>query len=72
MYCSKSRYMTPRIELIGAVITVSLINKFILHNSIMWQSCSPQAIVIEHEDTVSSSNTTISDTSLDTPHVHAH
>ena len=65
--------MTPILEPILAGITVSLINKFILNNNIIWNWCSPLDIVIDqHEDTISSSNTTISDMSFDTPHIHIH
>ncbi len=64
--------MTPILEPILEGLCVSLFNKFILNNStylINW--CSPQTVTVEHEDDVSSSNTTISDISLE-PHVHCH
>ena len=64
--------MTPILEPILAGLCVSLFNNFILNNStylINW--CSPQTVTVEHEDDVSSSNTTISDISLE-PHVHCH
>ena len=65
--------MTPILEPILAGILVSLINKFILNNNSIWNWCSPQEIVIEqHEDTISSSNTTISDISFEEPHIHVH
>ena len=65
--------MPTILESITAGIIVVLINKYSLNtNSIIWNMCSPQEIVIEHEDNISSSNTAISDTSFDTPHVHIH
>ena len=66
--------MVSVIEPIVAGCIVSLINKFILNNnSILWGYwCSPQAIVVEqHDDTISSSNTTIADIYFE-PHVHCH
>ncbi len=64
--------MTPILEPILAGITVSLINKFILNNNIIWNWCSPQALVVDQHDDLASSSTTISDSSLDTPHIHMH
>ena len=65
--------MLPIIEPIFAGIIVSLINKYVLNaNSSIWTMCSPQEIIIEHEDNISSSNTAISDSSFDAPHVHVH
>jgi hypothetical protein len=64
--------MNPIIEPILAGLCVSLFNNFILNNgSFIMNWCSPQTVTVEHEDTVSSSNTTISDISFDT-HVHRH
>ena len=62
--------MTPILEPIFAGICVSLINKLILNKNTIWNWCSPQAIVIDEHDDLASSNTTISDVSLDTPHIH--
>ena len=62
------------IEPILAGIAVSIINKYFLNNnSILWNWCSTQETVVveQHEDTISSSNTTISDISFE-PHVHCH
>ena len=64
--------MTPIVEPIVAGILVSLINKFILNNNTIWNWCSPQAIVVDQHDDLASSNTTISDASLEIPHVHIH
>ena len=64
--------MTPILEPIMAGLCVSLFNKFILNNSGYWmQWCSPATVTVAHEDDISSSNTTISDISLE-PHVHCH
>ena len=65
--------MLAIIEPICAGIAVSLINTFLLNsNNIIWSWCSTPTIVIDHEDNISSSNTTISDISLEAPHVHIH
>ncbi len=66
--------MIPIIEPILAGLCVSLINKFVLnnHDTMIWSWCSPQDIVTGHEDDISSANTTISDMSFDTPHIHMH
>ncbi len=69
---SKLSYMTPMLEPILAGLTVSLINKYIINNSGLWLWCSPPDINLDsHEDDLSSSNTTVSDISLDAPH-HFH
>jgi hypothetical protein len=61
--------MTPILEPILAGLTVSLINKYIVNNSALWLWCSPPDINLDsHEDDLSSSNTTVSDVSLETPH----
>jgi len=65
--------MTPILEPILAGLTVSLINKYILNNTCLWLWCHPPKIDIDgHEDDLASSNTTVSDISLDNPHVHVH
>ena len=65
--------MTPILEPILAGLTVSLINKYIVNNNCLWLWCSPPTIEIDgHEDDLSSSNTTVSDISLENPHVHIH
>jgi hypothetical protein len=79
--------MTPILEPILAGLTVSLINKYIVNNNCLWLwlscsslrdlpglcPCSPPPIEIDgHEDDLSSSNTTVSDISLENPHVHIH
>ena len=64
--------MTAIIEPIMAGLCVSLFNKFILNNTTYISNwCSLSTVTTQHEDTVSDSNTTISDISLDT-HVHTH
>ncbi len=56
-----------------AGLTVGLISKWIFNNNALWLWCSPPVISVDqHEDDISSSNTTVSDISLDTPHVHIH
>ena len=65
--------MLAIIEPIAAGICVSLINKLLLNTiNIIWSWCSTPTIVIDHEDNISSSKTTISDISLEAPHVHIH
>jgi hypothetical protein len=65
--------MAPILEPILAGLTVSLINKYIVNNSCLWLWCSPPTINVDHhEDDLSSSNTTVSDISLDNPHIHIH
>ena len=65
--------MTPILEPILAGLTVSLINKYIVNNSALWLWCSPPDIdIYNHEDDLSSSNTTVSEISLDNPHIHIH
>ena len=64
--------MTAIIEPIMAGLCVSLFNKFILNNTTYISNwCSLSTATNQHEDTVSDSNTTISDISLDT-HIHTH
>ena len=59
-------------EPILAGLCVSLFNKFILNNNYISMSwCMTETVTVDNEDTVSSSNTTISDMSFDT-HVHCH
>ena len=65
--------MTPILEPILAGLTVSIINKYIVNNNSLWLWCYPPKIERDrHEDDLSSSNTTVSDISLDNPHVHVH
>jgi hypothetical protein len=66
--------MTPILEPILAGLAVSLINKYIVNNNCLWLWCSsPPTIEIDgHEDDLASSNTTVSDISLENPHVHIH
>ena len=64
--------MLAIVEPIFCGIAVSLINKFSLNNNNnIWSWCSTPTVVIDNEDNISSSNTTISDISLE-PHVHCH
>ena len=61
------------LEPILAGLTVSLINKYIVNNSALWLWCNPPDIdTYNHEDDLSSSNTTVSEISLDEPHIHVH
>ncbi len=65
--------MKPSLEPILAGLTASLINKYIVNNSGMWLWCNtPGLDIYLHEDDLASSNTTVSDISLDNPHVHVH
>ncbi len=63
--------MTPIIEPIICGLCVSLFNKLILNNpDIIGPWCYAQTVTVEHDDNVSSSNTTLSDISFDEPHIH--
>jgi hypothetical protein len=65
--------MIAIIEPILAGLTVSIINKYIVNNPQLWFWCTPPPPTrYEHEDDLSSSNTTVSDISLDNPHIHVH
>ena len=62
--------MTTLLEPIGASIIVALINKFLINNSSLWDSCSNSRSQNqdEHDDDVSSKNSSV----VDTVEVHAH
>ncbi len=62
--------MPTVLEPIGAGIAVALINKFIINNNYMWTFCSGSRPDKndEHEDDISSTNTSV----VDTVEVHAH
>ncbi len=60
------------IEPILARLTVSLINKWIFNNTILWLWCYPPTFTEFHEDESSSTNATVSDMSLGEAHVHVH
>jgi hypothetical protein len=66
------------LEPIMAGLTVGIINKWILNNSDLWHwcagSCSTSTVThtVQHEDDISSSNTTVSDISLSDTHIHIH
>ncbi len=65
--------MTPILEPILAGLFVSLINKYIVNNNALWLWCNPPTVdIYQHEDDLASSNTTVSDISLDEPHIHVH
>ncbi len=65
------------IEPIVAGLTVGIINKWMFNNSELWRwcvshtSCSTATTISidQHEDDISSSNTTVSDISLDNIHI---
>ena len=64
-------------EPILAGLTVGIINKWILNNSELWHWCAAHTScsnvttmgIYPHEDDISSSNTTVSDISLDNIHI---
>jgi nucleotidyltransferase/DNA polymerase involved in DNA repair len=62
--------MPTVLEPIGAGITVALVNKFVINNNWLWQLClgCQASKVDEHEEDISSTSTTASDT----VEVHAH
>ena len=77
--------MTPILEPILAGLFVSLINKYVVNSSALWLWCNPPtADIYQHEDEdgrspsysqsddLASSNTTVSDISLDNPHIYVH
>jgi hypothetical protein len=65
--------MTTVLEPIGAGIAVALINKFIINNNWLWQTCTgcraeQGKTHDDREDSISSTSTT----AVDTVEVHAH
>ncbi len=64
------------LEPILAGLTVGILNKWILNNNDLWHwcaaSCSTSTVIhtVHHEDDISSSNTTVSDISLENTHTH--
>ena len=64
------------IEPILAGLTVGIINKWNLNNGALWIWCTSSSHSVDHhEDDISSSNTTVSDISLDeihVPHTYVH
>ena len=66
------------LEPIMASPTVGIINKWILNNNDLWHwcaaSCSTSTVIhtVQRKDGISSSNTTVSNISLENTHTHVH